>query len=748
MGKHISFGEPQNDSEVWAFKYLEKHLPDEIEFLTNIEVLSESGQPFEVDAIVLAPWAIHLIDVKGYHGSIRVGKDIWELDGRQVENPLPKANLVAKLFKSRLQRRSSKDMHIPWCQGGAFITGVQGQGLSLVKTDPLLCAWGPNQIVEALTSKQCVTSSFKHEVTSRQWRLARDVAGQTDLVLRKQNRIGDFVRTMKIHADRGMEVWLANYEHGDYKRRFLLKMLDPSGYQTSEEAKRAISSLRTEASLYLELSGLAGIPYVAPLIDTGELLALPIRLPAGRSLSQLDVDELDEEQRLIILRAAATALLGIHSRGLSHGNLKPDSIFVGDGGEVEFLDIRGCSDAGKVADRSDLARAFEAFFKDVDSEIKRWFASEDHDLEALRSLITLLLNPLKGQVAVAEPIRIRSGEVIADHFRLIEEFRKEAGVSMWRARHVLGRFDCALMIHDHGIDGYGHVKAEFEMLGHIFHPNICRVFEAGSIDEERHYIARAWVPGRSLSSIIADGSAFDEQELLMCARQAATAIQYLHSTGVTHRNVKPASMIWDENSIVLVDLGMTDPDNTKSGSILFRDPRVVGAGWSEQADLYGLSLSLLCIASGVVEPPFRTSEEWQDFVANALKNLPSDLAPGVKSSMELFPDGLPDDYLDFFGLREDELPLTEIPDELRERWGISKGYMEFLVVDMLNDGRMRSRKQWVLGALRSRHISGNKTNYGSMNSTISRLFSAGVAEKYKSKVRLTLGFVEDWKLFN
>ena len=43
-----------------------------------------------------------------------------------------------------------------------------------------------------------------------------------------------------------------------------------------------------------------------------------------------------------------------------------------------------------------------------------------------------------------------------------------------------------------------------------------------------------------------------------------------------------------------------------------------------------------------------------------------------------------------------EKPLTELPEEFRERWNISKGYMEFLVVDMINDGRARSRKQWVL----------------------------------------------------
>ena len=112
--------------------------------------------------------------------------------------------------------------------------------------------------------------------------------------------------------------------------------------------------------------------------------------------------------------------------------------------------------------------------------------------------------------------------------------------------------------------------------------------------------------------------------------------------------------------------------------------------------------------------------------------------------MNLFPNGLPTEYLDFYGLKDDEQPLKELPEEFRKQWNITPGYMEFLTVDMINDGRARTRKQWVLGALRSRHISGNKTNYGSMNSTVSRLFSAGVAEKYRTKVRLTEQFIKDW----
>jgi len=87
----------------------------------------------------------------------------------------------------------------------------------------------------------------------------------------------------------------------------------------------------------------------------------------------------------------------------------------------------------------------------------------------------------------------------------------------------------------------------------------------------------------------------------------------------------------------------------------------------------------------------------------------------------------------------------DLPDAFAKKWGISKGYMTFLVVDMLNDQRPRIRSQWVVDALRARRIPGNKTNKASMNSTFSRLKSAGIVEDYKTKHRLTEAFLVDWQ---
>jgi hypothetical protein len=109
------------------------------------------------------------------------------------------------------------------------------------------------------------------------------------------------------------------------------------------------------------------------------------------------------------------------------------------------------------------------------------------------------------------------------------------------------------------------------------------------------------------------------------------------------------------------------------------------------------------------------------------------------------PDVIPlgSDYVVAFGLKPKQ-PITELPTDLAAAWGISKGYLTFLTLDMLNDGQPRSRNQIVLNALRSRRIAGNKTNRSSMSATISRLKSAGIAEDYGKKIRLTPEFLDKW----
>ena len=123
MAKRIQVGEPVNSAEAWAFKFLETNLPKEYLLITNVEVPTPNGLLKEVDAIVFGKYAVYLVDVKGYSGTLNVDANSWILDGKPVDNALSKANGVARVYAGAIKANLLRAEHAPWCQGMVFVTG-------------------------------------------------------------------------------------------------------------------------------------------------------------------------------------------------------------------------------------------------------------------------------------------------------------------------------------------------------------------------------------------------------------------------------------------------------------------------------------------------------------------------------------------------------------------------------------------------------------------------------------------------
>ena len=89
----------------------------------------------------------------------------------------------------------------------------------------------------------------------------------------------------------------------------------------------------------------------------------------------------------------------------------------------------------------------------------------------------------------------------------------------------------------------------------LHHPHIVPVFDAGQ-DGPHHYLAAAFIPGRSLAAEVATGPlAFRRAAELV--RQLAEALAYAHEQGIVHRDIKPANVLLDEQGEAhLADFGL------------------------------------------------------------------------------------------------------------------------------------------------------------------------------------------------
>ena len=107
----------------------------------------------------------------------------------------------------------------------------------------------------------------------------------------------------------------------------------------------------------------------------------------------------------------------------------------------------------------------------------------------------------------------------------------------------------------------------------LHHPHIIPVFDAGA-DGEIRYIASAFIPGRVLADAIEDEGPFDLRRAAGIIRDLAEALQYAHSLGIVHRDVKPANIMLDaEGRAHLMDFGLarfdlSEEKLTKDGAVM------------------------------------------------------------------------------------------------------------------------------------------------------------------------------------
>lgn len=100
---------------------------------------------------------------------------------------------------------------------------------------------------------------------------------------------------------------------------------------------------------------------------------------------------------------------------------------------------------------------------------------------------------------------------------------------------------------------------EAKAMATLSHPNICQVFDVGSVDGT-HYLTMAFVRGETLSKAI-ETRAFSIQRVVEIVRTIAVAMHEAHQAGVVHRDLKPANIMLDQRgNPVVIDFGLAcDP---------------------------------------------------------------------------------------------------------------------------------------------------------------------------------------------
>ena len=183
-------------------------------------------------------------------------------------------------------------------------------------------------------------------------------------------------------------------------------------------------------------------------------------------------------------------------------------------------------------------------------------------------------------------------------------------------------------------------KKEAKIISKFNHPNVIRVHDVFDENNTSYYVME-YLEGESLSALVAKNGAFSENVAIHYITCIGNALEYIHSFGVNHLDVKPSnSMVRSNGEPVLIDFGVSKQYDS-GGQQTSSTPVGISEGYapseqykkggvsefSPQTDIYSLGATLYHLVTGQVPPSAF------DILNEGLPPLPVYLSNGVKTAI-------------------------------------------------------------------------------------------------------------------
>jgi tetratricopeptide (TPR) repeat protein len=148
-------------------------------------------------------------------------------------------------------------------------------------------------------------------------------------------------------------------------------------------------------------------------------------------------------------------------------------------------------------------------------------------------------------------------------------------------------------------------KQEFRLMAQLDHPNCCKVFDYGVLEDESPYFTMEEVPGYGLDTCLPLPAANFRDVI----HQLLLAVGHVHQAGFLHRDIKPSNVRLRPDGVVkLMDYGFMEPSGGSGGAIrgtvAYLAPEVIQRGRLDgRTDLYAVGCLAYELLTGQVPFP-------------------------------------------------------------------------------------------------------------------------------------------------
>ena len=149
--------------------------------------------------------------------------------------------------------------------------------------------------------------------------------------------------------------------------------------------------------------------------------------------------------------------------------------------------------------------------------------------------------------------------VLAGRYRVVRQLGQGGMGSVWLAEDTKldGRKVAVKMLPSILVSNkraYAQVKVEALVSLKLSHPNIVTV-RAFEEDDGNPFLVMDYLQGKTLDEYLAERTTISQEETYALLKPIAEALDYAHSQGVAHRDVKPGNVMIAEDAISCVAKG-------------------------------------------------------------------------------------------------------------------------------------------------------------------------------------------------
>jgi len=159
------------------------------------------------------------------------------------------------------------------------------------------------------------------------------------------------------------------------------------------------------------------------------------------------------------------------------------------------------------------------------------------------------------------------------------------------------------------------LESEVEIFLCMDHPHITRLYDV--YESERYlYLVMECMEGGELFDRVTELKRFSERDAADAVWQMLLALNYIHSHGIVHRDVKLENFLYDSKGshhLKLIDFGfskMWDPNikmHVSCGTLSYVAPEVLEKSYTSQCDLWSLGVIAFILLGGYM--PFSGKDE-------------------------------------------------------------------------------------------------------------------------------------------